>query len=75
MKTKITAKSRKEMKNKIAAVFSENIITLSPDLQDALLDDLVTAFERRLSVLNRIHQNTQFITTITESCEYETIET
>ena len=75
MKNKITVKSRKEMKNKMAAVFSENIMTLPPDLQDALLDDLVTAFESRLSVLNRIHQNTQFITTITESAEYETIET
>ena len=70
MKNQITAKSRKEMKNKMAAVFSENIKTLSPDLQDALLDDLVTALESRLNVLNRIHQNTQFITTIPESCEY-----
>jgi hypothetical protein len=75
MKNKITAKSRKELKNKMAAVFSENIKTLSPDLRNMLLDDLVTALENRLIVLNRTNQNTQFITTITESCEYETIET
>jgi hypothetical protein len=75
MKNQITAKSRKELKNKMAVVFSENIKTLSPDLQDAFLDDLVTALENRLNVLNRTHQNTQFITTITESAEYETIET
>ena len=75
MENQISAKSRKELKNKMAAVFCDNIKTLSPDLQGVLLDDLVTALENRLNVLNRIHQNTQFVTAITESAEFETIKT
>jgi carbon monoxide dehydrogenase subunit G len=68
-------KSRKELKNKMATVFSENIKTLSTDLQGVLLDDLVTALENRLNVLKRIHQNTRFVTAITGCAEYETIKT
>ena len=75
MKKQITARSRKELKNKMAAVFCDNIKTLSPDLQGVLLDDLVTALESRLNVLNKIQQNTQFVTAMTESAEFETIKT
>ena len=75
MEHQMNAKSRKEPKNKMAIVFSENIKTLSTDLQGVLLDDLVTALENRLNVLNRIHQNTQFTTAMTECAEFETIET
>jgi len=57
MKHQATAKSRKELKHQMAAVFSEKIQTLSPDLQDVLLDDLVTAFENRLNMLNRAQLN------------------
>ena len=73
MKHQATAKSRKELKHKMAAVFSEKIQTLSPDLQDVLLDDLVTAFENRLSVLNRAQLNMQCLALITEGVECETI--
>ena len=75
MKNQMTEKSRKELKNKMAVVFSENIKMLSPDLQETLLDDLVTALENRLIILNKEHNNMQFITSITESAEYETIKT
>ena len=75
MKNQITAKSRKELKNKMAGVFSENIKMLSPDLQDAFLDDLVTALENRLVILNKIYQNTHCITVMTGRAEYETVET
>jgi len=75
MKNQMTEKSRKELKNKMAVAFSENIKTLSPDLQETLLDDLVTALENRLIILNKEHNNMQFITSITESAEYETIKT
>jgi hypothetical protein len=73
MKHQATAKSRKELKHKMEAVFSEKIQTLSPDLQDVLLDDLVTAFENRLSVLNRARLNMQCLALITEGVECETI--
>ena len=39
----------------MAAVFGEKIQTLSADHQMILIDDLVTAFENRLAVLNRVH--------------------
>jgi hypothetical protein len=71
----MNVKSRKELKNKMAMVFSENIKTLSTDLQGVLLDDLVTALENRLNVLNKVNQNMLFVTTLTERAEYETIET
>ena len=75
MEHQMNVKSRKELKNKMAIVFSENIKTLSTDLQGVLLDDLVTALENRLNVLKRTHHNTQFVTAMTECAEFETIKT
>ena len=73
MEHQTNAKSRKELKHKMAAVFSEKIQQLSPDLQYILLDDLVTAFENRLSVLNRTRLNVKCLAVITEGVECETI--
>ncbi len=50
-----TIKARKELETKMAAVFGEKIKNLSTELQRILLDDMVTAFENRLNVLNRVH--------------------
>ena len=55
MKQQITIKARKELETKMAAVFGEKIKVLSTELQRILLDDMVTAFENRLNVLNRAH--------------------
>ena len=57
MKHQFPSKSRKEIENKLASVFGDNIQELSTDLQKILLDDMVTAFENRLNVLNRANQN------------------
>jgi hypothetical protein len=46
--------SRKPLKNKMAQALSEDIKNLPSGMQAILLDDLATAFEERLSVLNRI---------------------
>jgi hypothetical protein len=59
----------------MAAVFSDNIKGLSTDLQGILLDDLVTALENRLAILNRINENTHFVTAMTEDADCETIQT
>ena len=48
----ITEKGRKELEAKMAKLFKENINELSTELQGILLDDMVTAFENRLNVLN-----------------------
>jgi hypothetical protein len=53
MKQQIAFKSRKELEAKMATVFGEKIKELSAELQKILLDDMVTAFENRLNVLNR----------------------
>ena len=71
MKHQYSSKNRKEMRLKMAAVFSEKIQMLSADLQEMLIDDLVTAFENRLEVLNRV----QPIVTleVTEGVKCETL--
>jgi len=60
MKQQNTIKSRKELKSRLAAVFGEKIGELSTDLQEILIDDLTTAFENRLNVLNRVNARTDY---------------
>jgi hypothetical protein len=48
----IAEKDRKELEAKLADVFQEKINGLSTELREILLDDMVTAFENRLNVLN-----------------------
>ena len=55
MKQKIANKGRKELEAEMAKVFSKKISGLSTELQEILLDDMVTAFENRLNVLNIAH--------------------
>ena len=52
MKQQIANRDRKDLEAKMAAIFGENIKDLSTELQEILLDDMVTAFENRLNVLN-----------------------
>jgi len=56
VKQQITNKGRKELEAKMATLFGENIRELSTELQGILLDDMVTAFENRLNVLNIAHE-------------------
>lgn len=55
-----TVKNRDALEAKMADVFSEKIKTLSTDLQQILIDDMVTAFENRLNVLNRARDEDAF---------------
>ena len=59
MKQETTLKDRKELEAKMASVFGERIKKLSTELQKILLDDMVTAFESRLNVLNRANRKGQ----------------
>ena len=52
MKQQITNQDRKELEMEMAKIFSKKISGLSTELQEILLDDMVTAFENRLNVLN-----------------------
>ena len=54
----IADKDRKEIEAKLANAFDEEINGLSTELREILLDDMVTAFENRLIVLNKAARNT-----------------
>jgi hypothetical protein len=54
----VKEKERKELEAKLAEVFVGKMGGISTELQEILLDDLVTAFENRINVLNRIGENT-----------------
>lgn len=54
----ITDKDRKELEAKLADVFDEEINDLDTELRQILLDDMVTAFENRLTVLNNAARKT-----------------
>jgi hypothetical protein len=54
----IAEKDRKELEAKLANVFDEEINSLSTELREILLDDMVTAFENRLNVLNNASRKT-----------------
>jgi hypothetical protein len=53
LKREISLKSRRVLEAKMASVFGEKLKEISTELQKILLDDMVTAFENRLKVLNR----------------------
>ena len=55
MKQQVAYKNRKMLESKMASVFGEKIQEISTDLQKILLDDMVTAFENRLKVLNQVN--------------------
>ncbi|HEX9862736.1 MAG TPA: hypothetical protein VGB11_05565 [Candidatus Bathyarchaeia archaeon] len=59
MNQQIALKGRKELEAKMATVFGKKIGKLSTELQRILLDDMVTAFENRLKVLNRANVKRQ----------------
>jgi hypothetical protein len=50
--------TRKALKNKMAEALNDDIKTLSAGMKDLLLDDLITAFESRVKVLNQAQSKT-----------------
>ena len=52
MKQQFAPKTRKDLETGMAKVFSAKIKGLSVELQKILLDDMVTAFENRLAILD-----------------------
>lgn len=57
----------------MAEVFGDKIETLPCELQDILLDDLVTTFENRLDVLSKAQSSLLCITGFGVNVSYETI--
>lgn len=54
MTQQLATKKREELQNKMASVFREETKWLPVELQETLLDDVVTAFENRLIVFKRV---------------------
>ncbi len=57
MTQKLSSRNKKEIKAKMASALNGEIRSLSADLQGVLIEDLVTAFESRFSVLSRAQEN------------------
>jgi len=53
LKQTMTLKQRKELEAKMSKALRTNVNSLSAELQRILVDDLVTAFQNRLNVLNK----------------------
>jgi hypothetical protein len=53
VQSKINTKNRKELEIKIKKVFSDDIKNFSPDMQKMFIDDFVTVYQNRVSVLSR----------------------
>ncbi|MGA3060433.1 MAG: hypothetical protein ABSD92_08695 [Candidatus Bathyarchaeia archaeon] len=53
----LSVNGRKEIEAKMATALNEKIKGLSVELQNILIDDMVTAFENRLSVFKRVNIN------------------
>ena len=49
--------NRKALKTKMMQVLSNEVKDLSDPMQDILIDDLITAFENRFTVLNKAQSN------------------
>ena len=60
MNQNMTLKRRKELEGKMVKVFKENINVLSTELQEILVDDMVTAFQNRINVLIRAQEKRSY---------------
>lgn len=53
MKQDAPSKRRRELRVKMSKVFESHVEMLPREMQEILMDDLVTAFQNRMNVLNR----------------------
>ena len=60
MRQSLTLKQRRDLSTKMFKVFKQDIKGLSAELQEILLDDLVTAFQNRINVLIRAQQKRSY---------------
>ena len=54
MEKSFTPQSRKRLQKMMLEAFTNEIHALTPELQSILADDMVTAFQNRLEVFQRI---------------------
>jgi hypothetical protein len=69
VKNQYSPKSRNKLRVKMATVFGAELRMLSTEMQQILLDDLVTAFENRLKVFQRTQSDFEFEMAESVVCE------
>jgi hypothetical protein len=52
--------SKKALKNKLSQAIKKELNALPSYMQTILVDDLITAFESRFAVMNRVKTNEEF---------------
>jgi len=62
MKKTFTSSQRKHLENKLIDAFKDEMNTLSKELQQILAGDLITAFQNRITVFQRIQTKTRLLT-------------
>jgi hypothetical protein len=60
MKKSLSPQKREKLQRMVQEAFKEEIQALPPEIQYILTDDLVTAFQNRLTVFQRIQAKTSF---------------
>lgn len=73
MKQSFVSKNRKELENKMAKVFEKDMKSLPVELRKIMANDLVSAFESRLCVLNQAQSNLKFIMITEGEVKVETV--
>jgi len=71
---KPTQQNRKNLKIKITQALDGEINCLPMHLQSILIDDLITAFESRFSVLNKAKLNLEFVANVGMELPNETLK-
>jgi len=59
LKQEVALRGRQELEAKMESVFGDKIKELSTELQRILLEDMVTAFENGLNVLNHTDEKSR----------------
>lgn len=73
MRQNVSPKQRKTLATKIGRALKEDTKTLSKEMHEILLDDLVTAFLNRLEVLTRV-KNSASKRDLTIQCSNDALE-
>jgi hypothetical protein len=62
MKKTYTSSQRKHLENRLIDAFKDEMNTLSKELQQILAGDLITAFQNRITVFQRIQTKIRLLT-------------
>ena len=60
MKKTYSPSERKHLENKLIDAFKDEMNTLSKELQQIVADDLITAFQNRIAVFQRIQTKLRY---------------